>query len=69
MNSDLTLLSVVRMLMLILFIVPSCLGHPTDSEYKEPKDAFSELWLNNTVSGEVDQLGDLTVFRFACHNP
>ena len=64
MNSYLTLLSVVSMLRLILFILPSCLGHPTDSEYKEPGDAFSELWLNNTDPGEVDQLGDLTVFRF-----
>jgi len=33
------------------------------AEYKEPQEAFSELWLDNTDPGEVDQLGDLTVFR------
>ena len=65
----LSIIKFLRMFRLILFILPICLGHPTDSEYKEPKDAFSELWLNNTVPGEVDQLGDLTVFRFVCQNP
>ena len=33
------------------------------AEYTEPQEAFSELWLDNTDPGEVDQLGDLTVFR------
>eukprot|EP00091_Calanus_sinicus_P018638 TRINITY_DN4321_c0_g1_i8.p1 TRINITY_DN4321_c0_g1~~TRINITY_DN4321_c0_g1_i8.p1 ORF type:complete len:256 (-),score=50.93 TRINITY_DN4321_c0_g1_i8:74-841(-) len=46
----------------LIFILPLCLAHL--SAYQEPEEAFSELWLNHTVPGEVDQLGDLTVFRY-----
>ena len=52
------------MMRLILLIFPLCLAHSGGKAYREPEDAFSELWLDNSVPGEVDQLGDLTVFRF-----
>jgi len=52
------------MLQLILLIFPLCFAHSGGKAYREPEDAFSELWLDNSVPGEVDQLGDLTVFRY-----
>merc|ERR1719154_561774 len=49
------------MLYLTLLFFPLCLAN---SRYEEPEGAFSALWINNSVPGEIDQLGDLTVFRF-----
>jgi len=55
------LCSLLSMPWLILLVF---ISHCLAAEYREPQEAFSELWLDNTDPGEVDQLGDLTVFRY-----
>jgi len=48
-----------------LFIAASSLCNAnTVGQYREPRDAFPAVSANTTSPGDVDQLGDLTVFRF-----
>ena len=52
-----------------MLIAPLCLAHSTVSAYREPEEVFSELWLENSMTGEIAQLGNLTVFRFVSSLP
>jgi len=52
------------MLSWIFLVLPIFLAISVSGEYQEPEGAYSVLWVNNSSPGEVDQLGDLTVYRF-----
>jgi len=56
-------LEAITMLRVIFLVLPICLVSAS-GEYQEPEEAFPSLRINNSSPGEVDQLGDLTVYRF-----
>merc|ERR550539_2238281 len=48
----------------LVFCLVPCLASTPGGSYQEPGGAFPALAATRSEPGEVDQLGDLTVFRF-----